>query len=209
MAAKAGASHALVSQTVTDRVAASGHACEGVGEHELKGVPDRWRLQRIVSELAWESWRSFALAPFLTPSSAGLWHDATAPNYIRDVPGPHRRPGGECRGVRHGHEGNRGVHEVARSRSSLSGQRRAARRSPSLIVRTSSPRSSRARPRSLGVRPHPGNSVTSDEASVSSTYRSWPDPRVRIREIEPAAPGPDRLGPDPRKASSSRATPSH
>jgi class 3 adenylate cyclase len=40
---KAGASELLVSQTVRDLVAGSGFAFEDAGEHELKGVPDRWR----------------------------------------------------------------------------------------------------------------------------------------------------------------------
>ena len=40
----AGPSEALVSQTVKDLVAGSGLTFEDAGEHELKGVPDRWRL---------------------------------------------------------------------------------------------------------------------------------------------------------------------
>jgi class 3 adenylate cyclase/pimeloyl-ACP methyl ester carboxylesterase len=44
--AKAGASEVLVSQTVKDIVAGSGLTFEDAGEHELKGVPDRWRLYR-------------------------------------------------------------------------------------------------------------------------------------------------------------------
>jgi pimeloyl-ACP methyl ester carboxylesterase len=47
--ASAGASEVLVSQTVKDLVAGSGLAFEDAGEHELKGVPDRWRLYRAVS----------------------------------------------------------------------------------------------------------------------------------------------------------------
>jgi class 3 adenylate cyclase len=47
--AKAGASEVLVSQTVKDLVAGSGLAFEDAGEHELKGVPDTWRLYRVVS----------------------------------------------------------------------------------------------------------------------------------------------------------------
>jgi class 3 adenylate cyclase len=47
--AKAGASEVLVSQTVKDLVAGSGLAFEDAGEHELKGVPDIWRLYRVVS----------------------------------------------------------------------------------------------------------------------------------------------------------------
>ena len=37
-------SEVLVSQTVKDLVAGSGLTFEDAGEHELKGVPDRWRL---------------------------------------------------------------------------------------------------------------------------------------------------------------------
>jgi class 3 adenylate cyclase/pimeloyl-ACP methyl ester carboxylesterase len=44
----AGASEVLVSQTVKDLVAGSGLSFEDTGEHELKGVPDRWRLYRVV-----------------------------------------------------------------------------------------------------------------------------------------------------------------
>jgi len=47
--AKSDASHVLVSQTVKDLVAGSGLAFEDAGEHELKGIPDRWRLYRVVS----------------------------------------------------------------------------------------------------------------------------------------------------------------
>ena len=39
----------LVSSTVKALVAGSGLAFEEVGEHELKGVPDRWRLYRVVT----------------------------------------------------------------------------------------------------------------------------------------------------------------
>lgn len=46
--AKAGASEVLVSQTVKDLVAGSGLTFEDAGEHELKGVPDRWHLYRVV-----------------------------------------------------------------------------------------------------------------------------------------------------------------
>jgi pimeloyl-ACP methyl ester carboxylesterase/class 3 adenylate cyclase len=45
--ASAGPSEVLVSQTVKDLVAGSGLAFEDAGEHELKGVPDRWRLYRM------------------------------------------------------------------------------------------------------------------------------------------------------------------
>jgi class 3 adenylate cyclase/pimeloyl-ACP methyl ester carboxylesterase len=48
--AAAAPSEILVSQTVKDLVAGSGLTFEDAGEHELKGVPDRWRLYRVVSE---------------------------------------------------------------------------------------------------------------------------------------------------------------
>jgi class 3 adenylate cyclase len=41
-------SQVLVSQTVKDLVAGSGLAFEDAGEHELKGVPDRWHLYRVL-----------------------------------------------------------------------------------------------------------------------------------------------------------------
>jgi class 3 adenylate cyclase len=47
--ALAGPSEVLVSQTVRDLVAGSGLAFEDAGEHELKGVPERWRLYRVVA----------------------------------------------------------------------------------------------------------------------------------------------------------------
>ena len=47
VAAMAGPSEVLVSQTVKDLVAGSGLTFEDAGEHELKGVPDRWRLYRV------------------------------------------------------------------------------------------------------------------------------------------------------------------
>jgi class 3 adenylate cyclase len=43
-----GAGEVLVSSTVKDLVAGSGITFEDAGEHELKGVPDRWRLYRVV-----------------------------------------------------------------------------------------------------------------------------------------------------------------
>jgi len=46
--AQAGPSEVLVSSTVRDLVAGSGLVFEDRG-HELKGVPDRWRLYRVVS----------------------------------------------------------------------------------------------------------------------------------------------------------------
>jgi len=48
IAARAGPSEVLVSQTVRDLVAGSGLVFEDAGEHALKGVPDRWRLFRVV-----------------------------------------------------------------------------------------------------------------------------------------------------------------
>ncbi len=44
----AGASEVLVSSTVKDLVAGSGLSFEDAGEHELKGVPDRRRIYRVV-----------------------------------------------------------------------------------------------------------------------------------------------------------------
>jgi class 3 adenylate cyclase len=41
---RAGPREVVVSQTVKDLVAGSGFSFEDRGEHELKGVPDRWRL---------------------------------------------------------------------------------------------------------------------------------------------------------------------
>jgi class 3 adenylate cyclase len=45
----AGPGEVLVSSTIKDLTAGSGLVLEDVGEHELKGVPDRWRLYRVVS----------------------------------------------------------------------------------------------------------------------------------------------------------------
>ena len=50
VAATAEPSEILVSSTVKDLVAGSGLSFEDAGEQELKGVPDRWRLYRVVSE---------------------------------------------------------------------------------------------------------------------------------------------------------------
>jgi class 3 adenylate cyclase len=47
--ASAGASEVLVSSTVKELTAGSGLVFEDAGEHELKGVPDRWRLYRVVA----------------------------------------------------------------------------------------------------------------------------------------------------------------
>jgi class 3 adenylate cyclase len=49
VAALAAPSEVLVTSTVKDLVAGSGLAFEEAGEHELKGVPARWRLYRVVS----------------------------------------------------------------------------------------------------------------------------------------------------------------
>jgi class 3 adenylate cyclase len=49
VAAQAHANEVLVSQTVKDLVAGSGLQFEDAGEHELKGVPDRWRLYRVAN----------------------------------------------------------------------------------------------------------------------------------------------------------------
>jgi class 3 adenylate cyclase len=48
--ALAGPSEVLVSSTVKDLVAGSGLSFEDAGEHELKGVPDRWHLYRVVEK---------------------------------------------------------------------------------------------------------------------------------------------------------------
>ena len=49
VAALADPSEVLVSSTVKDLVAGSGLMFEDAGEHELKGVPDRWHLYKVVS----------------------------------------------------------------------------------------------------------------------------------------------------------------
>ena len=46
--AKAGPSEVLASQTVKDITAGSGLVFADRGEHQLKGVPDRWRLYAVV-----------------------------------------------------------------------------------------------------------------------------------------------------------------
>jgi len=48
IAAIAGPSEVLVSRTVKDLTAGSGFSFESAGEHELKGVPDRWQLYRVI-----------------------------------------------------------------------------------------------------------------------------------------------------------------
>lgn len=47
ISARAEAGQVLVSRTVTELVAGSGIHFEDRGEHELKGVPDRWRLYSV------------------------------------------------------------------------------------------------------------------------------------------------------------------
>lgn len=42
-------SEVLVSQTIKDLTAGSGIAFDDRGEHELKGVPDRWHLYQATS----------------------------------------------------------------------------------------------------------------------------------------------------------------
>ena len=49
VASLAGASEVWVSSTVKDLTAGSGVVFEEAGEHELKGVPDRWHLYRVVA----------------------------------------------------------------------------------------------------------------------------------------------------------------
>ena len=46
--ALAAAREVLVSSTVKDLVVGSGLTFEDAGEHELKGVPDRWHLYRVL-----------------------------------------------------------------------------------------------------------------------------------------------------------------
>ena len=48
VSALASPSEVFVSSTVKDLVAGSGLAFEDAGEHELKGVPDRWHLYRVM-----------------------------------------------------------------------------------------------------------------------------------------------------------------
>jgi len=48
VAAQAGPSEVLVSQTVKDLVAGSGLLFEDAGQHDLKGVPGPWRLYRVI-----------------------------------------------------------------------------------------------------------------------------------------------------------------
>jgi hypothetical protein len=44
-----------VTQTVKDLVAGSGLTLGDAGEHDLKGVPDRWRLFRVMPDATAES----------------------------------------------------------------------------------------------------------------------------------------------------------
>jgi len=48
VSALAGPSEVLVSSTVRDLVAGSGLQFEDRGSHELKGVPDQWRILAVV-----------------------------------------------------------------------------------------------------------------------------------------------------------------
>jgi class 3 adenylate cyclase len=50
VAANAGPGEVLVSQTVKDVTAGSGSVFVEAGEHELKGVPGRWRLYRLADD---------------------------------------------------------------------------------------------------------------------------------------------------------------
>ena len=50
IASLAGSSEVLVSSTVKDLVAGSGLQLEDAGQHELKGVPDRWHLFRVAND---------------------------------------------------------------------------------------------------------------------------------------------------------------
>jgi class 3 adenylate cyclase len=47
--AAAGANEVLATSTVKDLAAGSGLVFDDAGEHELKGVPDRWHLYRVVA----------------------------------------------------------------------------------------------------------------------------------------------------------------
>ena len=49
VAGKANAGEVVVSQTVKDVATGTGFVFEDAGEHELKGIPDRWHLYRVVS----------------------------------------------------------------------------------------------------------------------------------------------------------------
>ena len=47
IAGRAESRNVLVSRTVKDLTAGSGFSFEDAGEHELKGVPERWQLYRV------------------------------------------------------------------------------------------------------------------------------------------------------------------
>jgi class 3 adenylate cyclase len=49
VSALASPSEVLVSQTVRDLVAGSGLEFVDAGQHQLKGIPDRWHLYRVVN----------------------------------------------------------------------------------------------------------------------------------------------------------------
>jgi len=49
VAASAAADQVWTSSTVKDLTAGSGLTFEDAGEHELKGIPDRWRLYRVAN----------------------------------------------------------------------------------------------------------------------------------------------------------------
>ena len=51
VASMAGPSELLVSSTVKDLTPGSGLAFEDAGEHDLKGVPDRWHLYRVANQV--------------------------------------------------------------------------------------------------------------------------------------------------------------
>ncbi len=91
VSALAGPSEVVVSQTVKDLVAGSGLAFEDAGEHELKGVPDRWHLYRVVAR------RSVRSVPASPQRPNGIRESrATAPNSaarytIEYVKTPHAR----------------------------------------------------------------------------------------------------------------------
>jgi class 3 adenylate cyclase len=53
--ALAAPSEVLVTQTVKDLVAGSGLTFGDAGEHDLKGVPDRWRLFRVMPDATAEN----------------------------------------------------------------------------------------------------------------------------------------------------------
>jgi len=48
IAAMAGPSQVLVSRTVKDLVAGSGFVFDSLGEHDLKGIPDRWNIFSVM-----------------------------------------------------------------------------------------------------------------------------------------------------------------